>query len=103
MVSNISKENRDFAEIIAATENARFERANRQVSAYVTESELRILQEIAERLGCSQSEMIRRAVRLYGILCGYENAGGVIVCEPGKETMFGAKILNLMHGGIETR
>ena len=103
MVSNVPKEAREFAEIIAATENARFERANKQVSAYVTESELRILQEIAERLGCSQSEAIRRAVRLYGILCGYENMGGEIVCKPGKDMLFSAKTLSLTHGGIERR
>ena len=66
----ISKEAREFAEICACAENARFEKANRPVSAYVTESELQIIKEIAGKLGCSQSEVIRRAARLYGILCG---------------------------------
>lgn len=79
----ISREAREFAEICACVENARFEKANKSVSSYVTESELQIIKEIAVKLNCSQSEVIRRAARLYGILCGYEQMGGEIIARPG--------------------
>lgn len=101
----ISKEAREFAEICACAENARFEKANRPVSAYVTESELQIIKEIAGKLGCSQSEVIRRAARLYGILCGYDRMGGEIIARPGAGmTTWGKNEINLserveMRGG----
>lgn len=101
----ISKEAREFAEICAAVENARFEKANKSVSSYVTESELQIIKEIAGKLNCSQSEVVRRATRLYGILCGYEQMGGEIIARPGVNmTTWGNNEINLserieMRGG----
>lgn len=103
----MSKEAREFAEICAAAENARFEKANRSVSSYVTESELQIIKEIAGKLGCSQSEVIRRAARLYGILCGYEQMGGEIIARPGASmTAWGNSEINISErierrGGAE--
>ena len=101
----ISKEAREFAEICAAVENARFEKANKSVSSYLTESELMIIKDIAGNLGCSQSQVIRRALRSYGILCGYARMGGEIIARPGRNmTTWGNNEINLserveMRGG----
>lgn len=104
-MKSITDEEKSFANIIAAAENAKFERAHNAVSAYITDSENAILQEIAQRLDCSTSQAIRRAITVYAVLLGYENMGGEIECRPAREGMLfgGVKNLYLTREGIERR